>query len=275
MREDPSIVERHYARGHTLDTILMALRGQGKDPSRLSPMDLAPVDEFHIRGRDATVELAARLRLTPGLQVLDIGCGLGGSARYLATEHGCAVTGVDLTEEYVDAARSLADRVGVHERVDFRTASALALPFPDGAFDVVWTEHAQMNIEDKRAFYAEAARVLAPGGRLVFHDFFKGDGGPVQFPVPWADAAAISFLVAPDDARAILRGLGLRIVDWVDQTEAACAWLEDRLRQPPSPLGIHLLMGPTARLKLENVVRNLRDGRVAVIQAVAEKPRPG
>ena len=271
-----SDVERHYGRGKILDTILDALRGMGKDPASLTPADLAPVDEFHIRGREATVELAQRARLAPGLRVLDVGCGLGGSVRYLAAEHGCHATGVDLTQEYVDAAHALARLVKLDGEVTFRQGSALALPFDAASFDVVWTEHAQMNIQDKRTFYAEIARVLRPGGRLVFHDIFQGPAGAPHFPVPWAEDASISHLAAPDDARAHLAAVGLAVRDWTDQTAPSVAWFTatlERIRASgPPPLGIHLLMGPTAKDKLVNIRRNLDERRVVVFQATAEKP---
>jgi SAM-dependent methyltransferase/sulfur carrier protein ThiS len=269
-------VERHYGRGPGLvDAIRGALAASGKDLARLTPADLAPVDEFHIRGREATVELAQRAKLAPGRRVLDVGCGLGGSVRYLAAEHGCAATGVDLTPEYVDAARELAAMVKLDGAVSFRQGSALALPFDAGSFDVVWTEHAQMNIADKRTFYAEIARVLRPGGRLVFHDIFQGPTGPPHFPVPWADDASISHLQTPDEARARLADVGLTVHDWVDETEPSLAWFAatvERLRTGgPSPLGLHLLMGPTARDKFANMRRNLEERRIVVFQATAEK----
>ena len=268
-------VERHYGRGGLYDRIVQALGQAGKDVSRLTPADLAPVDEFHIRGREATVELAGRAGLAPGLRVLDVGCGLGGSARYLGAEHGCRVTGVDLTREYVDAAGRLADLVGLGGRVEFRQASALALPFGRGEFDVVWTEHVQMNIGDKRAFYGEIARVLKPGGRLACHDIFQGPGGDPHYPVPWAEVPALSALATPDAVRALLPAVGLTVRDWEDRTAAAAEWFAgvvERVQQSgPPPLGIHLLMGDTARAKFDNIRRNLEEGRIVVAQAVAEK----
>jgi ubiquinone/menaquinone biosynthesis C-methylase UbiE len=155
-------VEQHYGRGRILDSIIAALRETGKDLGRLKPEDLGPVDEFHVRGREATVELARRAALKPGSHVLDVGCGLGGSARYLAAEHQCQVTGIDLTQEYVDVANALAGMVGLSDKVACRQASALEMPFDDGTFDVVWTEHVQMNIADKHAFYREIGRVTRP-----------------------------------------------------------------------------------------------------------------
>lgn len=269
------LVESHYGRGGILESILEALRGMGKDPARLSPADLAPVDEFHIRGREATIELAGRAALEPGLKVLDVGCGLGGSARYLAAEHGCRVTGVDLTREYIEAASELAARVGLGAKVEFRQASALELPFADGEFDVVWTEHVQMNIADKRAFYRELARVLKPGGKLLFHDIFAGSGAP-HFPVPWAETPDISFLAAPQEVFGIVEALGLRFTERADRTPQAKAWFEaahERIRQSGlPPLGTHLLTGPSAKEKVGNMLRNLQEARIAVWQAMAEKP---
>ena len=275
MESAPEHVESHYGRGKILDSILSALRQMGRDVAQLVPADLAPVDEFHIRGREATVELASRAQLKPGLRVLDVGCGLGGSVRYLASEHQCQATGIDLTKEYVDAANSLADLVGLKHRVECRQCSALDMPFDDGSFDVVWTEHVQMNIADKRAFYAEIARVLVPRGRLLFHDIFQGDGGPLHYPVPWAEDSSISFLAAPEAVRGILEEIGFSIRHWVDKSQPSLDWfvaaIEKLKLSGPPPLGLHLLMGNTAKAKFENNIRNLREGRLVVFQAIAEK----
>lgn len=268
-------VERHYGRGQILDSILSALREMGKDLAQLAPTDLAPVDEFHIRGREATVELARRASLKPGFRVLDVGCGLGGSARYLASEHHCQVTGIDLTREYVEVANALADRVGLRDRVAFRQASALDMPFDDGSFDAVWTEHVQMNIADKRAFYSQIARVLAPHGRLLFHDIFEGPGGALHYPVPWAEDASISFLASPETVRNVLQDLRFSVLDWDDKSQASLEWfiaaIEKLKLSGPPPLGLHLLMGATAKAKFENQIRNLREHRIVIIQALAEK----
>lgn len=268
-------VEHHYSKGRILDSILSALRETGKDLARLKPLDLAPVDEFHIRGREASVELARRASFKPGARVLDLGSGLGGSARYLAAEHQCQVTGIDLTQEYVDVASALAGMVGLSDRVVFRQASALDLPFDDGSFDVVWTQHVQMNIEHKKAFYGESARVLRTKGLLLFHDIFRGDGGPLYYPVPWAEESSISFLSAPDEVSEILEESGFIIRDWVDTSELSLQWIVatmEKLKElGPPPLGSHLLMGDTAKKKIENAKRNLSEGRIVVYQACAEK----
>jgi MPBQ/MSBQ methyltransferase len=274
MEPTQATVESHYAREGLYYSIVAALRGSGKDIARLTPADLAPVDEFHVRGRAATVELASSLAPQRGLRVLDVGCGLGGSARYFASEYGCRVTGIDLTAEYVEVASALAKLVGLEGQVDFRHASALQMPFGDGAFDLVWTEHVQMNIAAKRAFYAEIARVLAPGGRFAFHDVFQGEG-ELHFPVPWAEDPAINFLAPPGEVRSMLQDLGLTIQVWEDKSLDSLQWLAgaiEKTRQPGRPgLGLHLLMGENARSKSDNVMRNLREGRMVVVQAIAQK----
>ena len=269
-------VSSHYGVGKILDTILDALTEMGKDIEALMPSDLAPVDEFHIRGREATVELADRVGITSGLRVLDVGSGLGGSVRYLARERECHARGLDLTEEYVEVAKSLAKLVGLEGKVDFHQGSALELPFESNSFDVVWTEHAQMNIEDKDRFYSEISRVLKPRGRLAFHDIFQGSEGELHYPVPWAEDDSISFLATLDAVEQMLDRAGLEVRDLEDKSQISQDWFAEvveRMQESRSPplLGLHLLMGAASETKFQNQIRNLREGKVVVIQAVAEK----
>lgn len=267
------LVERHYGRAGLLERILDALRAAGKDPARLAADDLAPVDEFHIRGREATVERVQRAQLHPGQRVLDVGRGLGGSARHLAAEHRCRVGAIDLTPTCVDLARELTRRIGLAGDVDHRVADALALPFDDAAFDLVRTEHVQMNVEDKHCVYAEIARVLRPRGRLAFHDFLRGPAGEPPCPVPWAADASTSFVVSPQALRQAVQAAGLRVVDGDALTRRSADWPAERMGQPvPPPLGVHLPMGPDAKVEFANVLSGLHDGRLQVVQAVAEKP---
>jgi MPBQ/MSBQ methyltransferase len=268
-------VEQHYRRGGLVDAIRAALRMAGKDPEHLAPADLAPIDEFHVRGRDATLELAAKLGPKPEDRVLDIGAGLGGAARLLAATYGCHVTGIDLTDEYCRAAATLAEWVGLSDRVEFRQADALDLPFGESTFDMAWTQHAAMNIPDKRRLYAEAHRVLKPGGRLALYDILQGPGGPVHFPVPWAREPAISHLVTPDELKRLLEGAGFKIVSWRDTTAAGRDWfieMSRRIRESGlPPLSFGLLLGPEFAAMAENQRRNLEEDRILLIEAACRK----
>jgi SAM-dependent methyltransferase len=264
-------VAQHYGKDGLLDRILEALTQAGKDISHLTIDDLAPVDEFHSRRRLATQELAASLAPAATDQIIDIGSGLGGPSRYLATTYGCRVSGVDLTPEFVRTATALTARVGLSDRVDFRVGSALDLPFGDASFDCAWSQNVAMNIADRPRYYAEMHRVLRPNGRLAIQDVALGNGAPLDFPVMWANQPEISFLHTPDDTRTMLQAAGFRVLHWIDNTETALAEAAaERNRPPPAPpiLGIHLVIGPSFREKIGNAQRAQTDGRTRLINAV-------
>lgn len=268
-------IQAHYTRSDLGNAILAALQKSGKDLDRLTPEDLAPIDEFHIRGRAATLELARAARLDSTRRVLDVGSGIGGTSRCLAREFGCRVTGIDLTEEYCRTAAMLSARIGLAHLVDYRQGDATNLPFADASFDVVWTEHAAMNIPDKLRLYREMHRVLEPGGTLAIHDVLAGPSGEVLFPVPWARTPESSFLVTPDELRKLLDEAGFTVTDWSDTTEQARDWfvaVAERIRKEGlPPLGFHLLLGPDFQVMAQNQRRNLEEGRIVLAQVVARK----
>lgn len=268
-------IQAHYSRPEIGSVILAALAKAGKDLGRLTLEDLAPIDEFHIRGRAATLELARGAGLDANKRVLDVGSGVGGTSRCLAKEFGCRVTGIDLTDEYCRAAAMLSAKVGLTDLVDFRQGDATALPFADGEFDVVWTEHVAMNIPDKPRLYKEMYRVLKPGGTLAVYDVLAGPTGPVLFPVPWARTPDTSFLVQPGELRRLLEDAGFTISDWSDTTEVARTWfvaLAEKIRKEGfPPLGFHVLMGADFQAMAQNQGRNLQEGRIVLGQVVARK----
>lgn len=268
-------VQAHYARSGLGDLILAALEKAGKDLNRLTPEDLAPIDEFHIRGRAATLELAQAAKVDSSKRVLDVGSGVGGTSRCLAREFGCRVTGIDLTQEYCSAAAMLSDRIGLAELVDYRQGDATSLPFPDASFDIVWTAHAAMNIPDKPRLYREMHRVLKPGGTLAIYDVLAGPSGPVLFPVPWARTPEASFLATPDELRRLLEDAGFDIEAWLDTTDAARAWfvaLAEKIRKEGvAPLGFHVLLGSEFPAMAQNQRRNLEEARIVLAQVVARR----
>lgn len=273
MSDTPSPdVAAHYGRPDLIDTLAGALRAAGKQLESLRPEDLTPIDQLHLRGREATLELAHFAGISSADSVLDVGGGLGGPARTLAAELRCRVTVLDLTPEFVSTGRELTRWVGLGGRVTFEEGTALALPFAAGAFDVVWMQHSAMNIPDKPRLYAEAHRVLRPAGRLALHDIMGGSGGPLDFPVPWASRSDLSFLLPAAEIRACVREAGFRERAWQDVTAVSLAWLEQRLADGgPGPLGPQLLAGEVARPAFTNLRDALADGRVRVVEGVFER----
>lgn len=268
-------IQTHYTRADLGGVILTALEKAGKDINHLTPEDLAPIDQFHIRGRAATLELARAAGLDASKHVLDVGSGVGGTSRCLAKEFGCRVTGIDLTDEYCRAASMLSAKTGLAHLVDYRQGDATKLPFDDQTFDVVWTEHVAMNIPDKTRLYKEMHRVLKPGGTLAIYDVLAGPSGPVLFPVPWAHTPDTSFLVSPNELRTLLEEAAFTITDWSDTTEAARAWfvtLAEKIQKEGLPsLGFHLLLGADFKVMAQNQGRNLQEGRIVLAQIVARK----
>ncbi len=274
----PSHVEAvtaHYDQAGLVDRIRAALERLGPPVNTRIPDALAAFDAFHLQGRVATRALARRAGLRAGEHVLDLGCGLGGPARTLAAENGCRVVGLDLVEAYCRAAALLTDWMGLGGKVVFRQGDASALPFEAASFDVVWMQHVTMNVADKTRLFAEARRVLRPGGRVALHEVTTGPAGTPHFPVPWAGEASISFLMAPAALRKAATGAGLDVRIWRDVTAASLAWMREADAARPvrpevgSPLlGLSLLMGETTNEKLANVVRNLEEKRIGVVQGV-------
>jgi len=268
-------IQTHYSRPDLGTIILDALGKAGKDLNCLTLEDLAPIDEFHIRGRSSTLELAHAAGLDENMRVLDVGSGVGGTARRLAKEFGCRVTGIDLTEEYCRAAAMLSEKIGLTDLVDYRQGDAINLPFDQGTFDAVWTEHVAMNIPDKSRLYREMYRVLKPGGILAINDVLAGPSGPVLFPVPWARTADTSYLIEPGALSSFLKATGFTIIDWSDTTDAALRWFEslaEKIRKEGFPsLGLQVLMGADFLAMAQNQVRNLQDGRIVLGQVVARK----
>ena len=270
-------INEHYRGSNLGANILAGLRRAGKDPDNITYVDLAPVDQFHTRGKDATLELAQMAGLKAGQRVTDVGGGLGGSARVLAAEHGCQVMVLDLTEEYCRVGEMLTARTGLADRVTFQVGSALDMPFEDGSFDVAWTQHSGMNIPDKERLYAEIARVLRPGGRLALHEIVAGEKQPIVFPVPWATTQEMSFLRPVEEMRSLIRDAGFREVAWVDVSRLTQEeWERNRMAEAaepsgPPPIGLHLIFDERLDLEFKNLERNLDEGRIAIIEAVFDK----
>jgi sarcosine/dimethylglycine N-methyltransferase len=263
-----SEIDPQYSTGLSRHGIEQALAAAGKDLGNVQPADLTQLEDFHTMGRIATTRLAGLANISSADEVLDAGSGVGGTARFLATQYRCRVTAVDLTEEYCETSRWLNQLIGLDDRIRVQQADVTALPFPAGSFNVVFSQHVQMNVSDKGRLYREARRVLVPGGRLAFWDIAAGTPGELDYPLPWADRPELSHLVSPTELRAAIESAGLAVSDWTDLTEEATALMQAVLALPPNPLGLHAFVENFAA-KAANLTRALSDGRLRAIQGIA------
>ena len=265
-------VAQHYDITGLTDKIAAALQAAGKDLTQLTTADLAPIDEFHVRGRKATVELAERLEVGPGSHVLDVGSGLGGPTRTLAQTRGCRVTGIDLSATFCEAARELSRWVGLADKVSFFQGDATDLPHGAAAFDAAMTLHVAMNIARKDLLYAGVRRVLKPGRIFAIYDIVQGEGGAVHYPVPWARDPSISHLASKDQMRSLLEGAGFRVEAEQDSTEAGEAWFKQAAAKlagsSAPPVGLRQFLGSDAAQMTQNQVRNLTERRIRTVMYV-------
>ena len=273
---DPGAVENHYSHGELVDAIRAAVGELGISPASVTVDALAPVDEFHIGGRQATKAFLDQLDICTGEHVLDVGCGLGGAGRFAAQSYGCRVTGIDLTNDYVRAGEILCEWVGLDDLITLDRGDATATPYAENAFDKSYMLHVGMNIADKKALAVELFRVLRPGGRVGVYDVMRTGRGPLRFPVPWATTPAENWVATPEVYREALEEAGFRITAERDRSESALEFFSDLQGrsgdEKVSPLGLHLLMGESAPVKVQNMIDNVSAGLVAPFEIIAEKP---
>ena len=264
----------HYTSGTLLARLNAALIGDGADPAHPTIETLAPYDQFHGRGMDATEEIAGMLKVAATDRLLDVGSGIGGPARYMAHRFGCRVTGIDLTPEFCEVARHLTRLLGLDSKVDFELGDALAMPFADASFDGAYSMNVSMNIADKAALYREIRRVLKPGGWLMLSELAKGPGAPLDYPTPWAATEGSSFLSTPDETRRGLEAAGFEIVEFRETAEETKAWgarakaMVERGEKPPHR-AVQLIHGENALVAMRNSSRGTAEGRIVPIEVLS------
>jgi len=274
---ESAVVASHYSRGDLLQAISAGVEKLGKTSETVSIEDLAPVDEFHIGGSVATRSFLDQVAITAADHVLDIGCGLGGASRFAAQSYGCRVTGIDLTDEYVETGRVLCSWVGLKDRVSLVQGNALAMDFSANTFDKAFMLHVGMNIADKLLLAEEAWRVLKPGGVLGIYDVMRVGSEELVLPVPWATVPEASSVASPGDYRKALARAEFVLASERNRRDFALGFFE-RLRadaaaaQGLPPLGLHILMGENASTKVQNMIDNISQSRVAPVELIARKP---
>ena len=271
-------VAGHYSHGVLRDRLHAALAEDGVDPRHPTLQTLAPYDQFHGRGLEATVEMADALTIGAADHILDIGSGIGGPARYFAARFGCRVTGIDLTAEFCDVARELTRLLALEGKVDFELGDALAMPFASASFDGAYSMNVSMNIADKGALYREIQRVLKPGGWLMLSEIAKGADRDPDYPTPWAASATASFLATPAETRNALVAAGFDVVQLRSTREQALAYgararaMVERGERPPHR-AVTLIHGEIAPVAMANTARALADGRLEPIEVLATRRR--
>jgi len=267
--------DAHYTTGDLKPRITAMLDGAGTSPSAATPEQMAAFDQFHVRGVLATKELADLAGFEPGQNILDVGCGIGGPARYLNTDRGCLVTGIDLTDEFVQTAKWLTEEQRQGQAVGFVTGSALDTPFEDASFDGAWMQHVNMNIADKPGLFKEIARVLKPGAKFAMHEILADKADQPHFPLPWSRTPEGSHLAHEPEFRAALESAGFQIEEWEDETSASTEWFKavfaKMAESGPPPINVGVLLGPEFPGFAANANRSMEEGLIKVVMVVAVK----
>ncbi len=275
MRNDNAVSE-HYLHRDLLKAIQEALPKLGKTIDSITIEDLAPVDEFHIGGRQATEHFLGQLNFSAQDHILDVGCGLGGASRYVAKKYNNHVTGIDLTEEYIETGNVLCAWVKLDKHISLHHGSALSMSFQDETFDGAYMMHVGMNIEDKAQLFKEIYRVLRPGTSLGVYDVMRNKDGELTYPVPWATEKNASYLATPNQYNHVLEKAGFEISKENNRHDFALDFFK-QLREKveanggPPPLGLHTLMQESTAAKIKNMIENIVKEYISPVEIIAKK----
>ena len=273
-------VAAHYTHGQLLERIVSGVEAIGKTPATVTVDELAPVDEFHIGGRQASEDFISQLELSADDHTLDVGCGIGGTSRFVASRFGCRVTGIDLTPEFVAAGQSLCDWVGLSGQVELHQGDATAMPFTDQSFDAAFMLHVGMKIANKAGLFAEVYRLIKPAGVFGVYDVMQTSDEPLSYPVPWSSVPGTSALATRQQYTEALELAGFDVLKIRDRREFAAEFFAETRRRVEQaggapPLGVHIAMGESAPVKISNMVENIAAGRISPVEIIAVRKSKG
>ncbi len=269
-------VSDHYYHGDLLNAIKDSIAKLGKTTETVTIDDLAAVDEFHIGGREATEHFLGQIKISKQDHMLDVGCGLGGTARYIATKYKNNVTGIDLTQEYIDTGNIISSWLNLNKQVTLQLGSALSMPFEEGTFDVGFMMHVAMNIEDKEKLFKEIFRVLRPGSTFGIYDVMQINSGEINYPVPWASTISTSFVESPEHYKKTLANVGFEVSIENNRRDFSLKFFKQLQEKNAEnggleALGLHTLMQETTAEKIKNMVDNISCELLAPIELIIKK----
>jgi len=271
-----NVVSDHYTNGDLLHSIEDSITKLGKTTETVTLDDLAVVDEFHIGGREATENFLGQIKISKQDHMLDVGCGLGGTARYIAKKYSNKVTGIDLTQEFIDTGNTLCSWLNLQKQVTLQFGSALSMPFEEGTFDCGYMMHVGMNIENKTKLFKEIFRVLRPGSTFGIYDVMRVNGDEISYPVPWAASDASSFVASPEQYKDALGNAGFEVSSESNRRNFALNFF-NRLREKneenggPPALGLHNIMREETVEKISNMIENISADIITPIELIVKK----
>lgn len=271
-------IQRHYTHGNLFNTIIQKLIELGYDLEQLSHLDLTPIDQLHSAGIESTQLIFQHSNFKQGQNIIDIGCGLGGPARYVANNFNVNVTGIDLTTEFIDVGNKLSKKVNLDELVNLILGDAQSLPeIEDKTYHHAYTMHAGMNIKNKLKCYKEAHRLLKNNGTLMIFDItLAKQNTRLNFPLPWADEQSYSFLETIEKYQTNLNSVGFKIVNEIDLTDFILSYWKDihqktlAFTQFPK-LSMNLIVKDRIKEKLDNIYNHLISQDLKINYILAQK----
>jgi len=268
-------IENFWTRGDLYSRINQAMSDSGLNNKKLEIEDLFPIDQYHARGIGATKDLGKRMPITKNQKILDVGCGLGGPARYYAKEFKCHITGVDITPSFIEIGNNFNRLTSMSTMVDLYVGNGEKLEFEDEVFDGAYSQHVTMNISDRMKFFSEIYRVLKKGSFFAFTEHGLGPECDPIFPLPWADNQEMSFLLPLENTNAILKEIGFQKIKIIETGDKYIAGYEKLIQKQPKSekptLGIHVIGGSSMHERSINSMRSIKENRTLPFEIVCEK----